>query len=95
MQCSPFKIGRWDTDGKGNKMTSVELTTEEAESLQNFVTDHINTCLNSIYEDEGVPEGWEPYELFCGCDTCVTRENLMSTFDWLKKFKGVDVYVRN
>lgn len=74
-------------------MKKIELTVEEAESLQNYVTDHMNRCLNDIYGDENIEDDWEPYDLFCGCDTCSTRENLMSTFEWLRKNGKVDVYV--
>lgn len=76
-------------------MKKIELTVEEAESLQNYVTDHINRCLNDIYGDENIEDDWEPYDLFCGCDTCSTRESLMSTFEWLRKNGKVDVYVAN
>lgn len=93
MRYSSFQARGWNSYGKGNKMIDVKLSTEDAESLQNYVTDHINRCLNDINGDENIDDDWEPYDLFCGCDTCSTREYLMSTFDWLRKFKGLDVYV--
>lgn len=73
-------------------MQKVKLTTLEAEQLQNFITDHRNSCYNFLYEDD-IKDNWEPYDLYDGCETCETREQLMATFDWLKKNKLVDVYV--
>ena len=46
-----------------------------------------------LYDEEDVREGWEPYDLYDGCDVCDTREQLMATFDWLKSNGLVDVYV--
>ncbi len=73
-------------------MQEIKLTTLEAEQLQNFITDHRNSCYNFLYEDD-IKDNWEPYDLYDGCETCETREQLMATFDWLKKNKLVDVYI--
>jgi hypothetical protein len=48
--------------------------------------------MNYLYDDV-VPEDWEPYDLYDGCETCETREQLMATFDWLKSNGKVDIYV--
>jgi hypothetical protein len=73
-------------------MKQIKLSTSQAEDLQNFVTDHRNLCYNFLYEDDA-KDNWEPYDLYDGCETCETREQLMATFDWLKKNKLIDVYV--
>ena len=74
-------------------MQEIKLTTEQAERLQNFVTDHRNACYMYLYDEEDVRDGWEPYDLYDGCEVCDTREQLMATFDWLKSNGVVDVYV--
>ena len=73
-------------------MQEIKLTQKQAEGLQAFVTDHRYLCSSYLYEDE-VPEEWEPYGIYDGCDICETRESLMATFDWLKSNGLVDVYV--
>lgn len=74
-------------------MQEVKLTVKQAESLQSFVTDHRNDCYTYLYDEESIREGWEPYDIYDGCDVCETRESLMATFDWLKSNGIVDVYV--
>ena len=64
-------------------MIEVVLTTKEAKRLETFIGDHRSMCMSYLYDDV-VPEDWEPYELYDGCETCETREHLMATFDWLK-----------
>ena len=64
-------------------MQTIKLTEQQAEGLQTFVTNHIMSCKMSIYDD--TDEDFEPYELYCGCDVCDTREYLMATFDYLEK----------
>lgn len=73
-------------------MIDVVLTTEEAKRLERFVGDHRDMCMSYLYDDV-TPEGWEPYDLYDGCETCETREHLMATFDWLKSNGKVDIYV--
>ena len=74
-------------------MIEIKLTTKQAEQLQPFVTDHRNACYTYLYDEEDVVDGWEPYDLYDGCDVCDTREQLMATFDWLKSQGLVDVFV--
>jgi hypothetical protein len=73
-------------------MIDVILTTEEAKRLEVFIGDHRAMCMNYLYDDV-VPEDWEPYDLYDGCETCETREHLMATFDWLKSNGKVHIYV--
>ena len=44
------------------QLFNLPLTIEEAEQLQNFVTDHMNACYMYLYDEEDVQEGWEPYD---------------------------------
>jgi hypothetical protein len=73
-------------------MIDITLTTEEAKRLEVFIGDHRAMCMNYLYDDV-VPEDWEPYDLYDGCETCETREHLMATFDWLKSNGKVHIYV--
>jgi hypothetical protein len=73
-------------------MIDIILTTEEAKRLEVFIGDHRAMCMNYLYDDV-VPEDWEPYDLYDGCETCETREHLMATFDWLKSNGKVHIYV--
>lgn len=74
-------------------MQEIKLTIGQAEQLQEFITDHRNACYTYLYDEEDVKEGWESYDAYDGCDTCETREQLMATFDWLRKNNIIDVYV--
>ena len=80
-------------------MNNIELTPEQAEELQYFVENHLNNCMESIDRDEEfvTEEGqlFEPYADFCGCHVCVSREYIMSTFDFLKQNNIVDIYVKD
>jgi hypothetical protein len=49
----------------------------------------------SYLYDDIVPEDWEPYGLYDGCETCETREHLMATFDWLKSNGKIDIFVED
>lgn len=73
-------------------MIDIILTTEEAKHLERFVGDHRDMCMSYLYDDV-VPEDWEPYDIYDGCETCETREHLMATFDWLKSNGKVHIYV--
>jgi hypothetical protein len=75
-------------------MIEVKLTHEEAEKLETFVSDHMQMCYNELFEDSEVnPVDWQPYDLFDGCETCESREQLMATFDWLRSNGKVDIFV--
>lgn len=83
-------------------MIKVELEVAEAEALQYAVDRHIYLCNLQLFEEEESLseeeieelEDFEPYGAFCGCETCVTREYLMKTFDFLKFISKVDIYVK-
>lgn len=75
-------------------MIKVKLTHEEAEKLETFISDHMQMCYNELFEDsEANSKDWTPYDLFDGCETCESREQLMATFDWLRSNGKVDVFV--
>jgi hypothetical protein len=74
-------------------MIEVKLTHQEAERLESFVTDHMQMCYNELFDEENNPEDWQPYDLFDGCETCESREQLMATFDWLRSNGKVDIFV--
>jgi hypothetical protein len=79
-------------------MQQVKLTTEQAEGLQHFITVHMDNCLETldledcsfVTEDGQIFETYAPY---CGCQTCNTREQLMATFDYLRKLNIADIFV--
>lgn len=75
-------------------MKKVELTEFEAKMLESFVEDHMSGCYMMLHDEEDVREGFQPYDAYCGCQTCDTREHLMATFDWLRSGGFVDVYVK-
>ena len=75
-------------------MQKVELTESEAKMLESFVEDHMSGCYMMLHDEEDVREGFQPYDAYCGCQTCDTREHLMATFDWLRSGGFVDVYVK-
>jgi hypothetical protein len=81
-------------------MININITTEQAERMQRKIESHLNSCVESIdfegdcdtfVNEDG--ELFEPYGPFCGCDTCITREQLMVTFDFLRKANIVDINV--
>ena len=79
-------------------MIEVQLTSEQAEGLQNYVSNHISNCMESIDQEESsfiTPEGtiFQSYGPYCGCDTCLTREQLMATFAYLRNLGIVDIFV--
>ena len=75
-------------------MIEIVLTIEEAKKLETFIGDHRSMCISYLYDDV-VPEDWEPYDLYDGCETCETREHLMATFDWLKSNNKIDIFVED
>jgi hypothetical protein len=74
-------------------MQEIKITKEQAEALQDFITDHRNACHMALYDEEDVVGSWQSYDVYDGCDICETREHLMATFDWLKTRGIVDIYV--
>lgn len=79
-------------------MIEVQLTSEQAEGLQKFVSNHMENCMESLDQEDCsfvTPEGeiFETYAPYCGCETCNTREQLMATFDYLRKSGIVDIFV--
>jgi hypothetical protein len=79
-------------------MLEIKLTTEQAEGLSQHVSNHLDNCMETIDSDDDmfITEGgevFEPYGIFCGCQTCVTREQLMATFAYLKNLQVVDIFV--
>jgi hypothetical protein len=54
----------------------------------------MNACYVQLYDEEDVREDWQPYDVYCGCDTCNSRESLMATFDWLRSNNVVDIFVK-
>lgn len=82
-------------------MNELALSQEEAEDLQEFVSRHITNCWEYLAidnmdpdEDEiSIPKDFQPYGPYCGCQTCETREYLMSTFQWLKDNNKIFIFV--
>jgi hypothetical protein len=74
----------------------VKLSTEQAKKLEEYLEWHMSNCFESIHVDESeLPEGWQPFDAYCGCFTCESREWLMATFAFLKENGLVDVYVED
>lgn len=81
-------------------MIEIKLTTKQAEGLQNHVGRHMDLCLESLEMDDCsfvTEEGelFEPFGLYCGCNVCNSREQLMATFEFLRKNNIVDVFVED
>lgn len=77
-------------------MIEVKLTTKQAEDLESYIDLHMYFCsceLNGLEEE--LPEDWEPFGPYCGCQTCETREYLMAATSWLRNNNLVDIYVEN
>ena len=75
-------------------MIEINITTEQAEGLEQFVEQHATLCQAELMGDE-VPEDWSPYSPYDGCSTCETREYLMATFDFLRQNNIVSIYVKD
>ncbi len=79
------------------------LEEAEAQALQNAVETHLQACYLSIEcEEEDMTEDekemmadFEPFDLFCGCPTCITRETIMKTFEFMQYIGKVDVEVKD
>ena len=78
---------------EGKHMFEIKLTEEQAKEMEQFVENHMSGCYMSLYDEEDVPEDFETYGAYCGCQTCDTREYLMSAFDWLRSRQILDLHV--
>ena len=76
-------------------MIEIKITTEQAKQLEAFIEDHLYLCAMEMTEEEPVPDDWSPYGIYDGCSTCDTREQLMATFDWLRKNNILDLYIED
>ena len=81
-------------------MIEIKLTDAQAKGLQKFVSTHMENCFETIQADDCsfvTPEGevFEPFGIFCGCETCVTRETLMATFHYLRGNNIADIFVED
>jgi len=82
-------------------MQKIKLEFAEAEELQKTVEYHLDLCYLSIdvdpenmSEDEAILlRDFQPFDEFCGCQTCVTREIIMKTFEFLHYISKADIYV--
>lgn len=75
-------------------MIEIKMTTKQAESLEQFVEEHMYLCQTELMGD-AVPDDWTSFSPYCGCGTCETREYLMATFSWLKNNNLVEIYVED
>lgn len=71
-------------------MEIIRMTKDQTQRLQRFVEKHLDNCLESLDMDDCsfvTEEGeiFEPYGVFCGCSTCLTREQIMATIDFFEK----------
>jgi hypothetical protein len=75
-------------------MLNINLTTEQAESLQQAVDEHMERCWQVIdFEGEELPEYLDDVAMYCGCHVCETREHLIATFNYLRSANIVDIDV--
>jgi hypothetical protein len=83
-------------------MQNIVLETAEAESLQKEIEQHLDLCYLTIEcehddmtEDEIILlDGFQPFDVFCGCPTCVSREIIMKTFEHLTYLSKVNITVK-
>jgi hypothetical protein len=76
-------------------MPEIIIPEHLAKELESYLEFHMSNCFDTLYSDdvENI-EGWDgPFDSFCGCFTCESREWLMATFAFLKNAGIVDVYV--
>jgi hypothetical protein len=77
-------------------MPEIKIPEAIAKDLEEYLEYHMSNCFDSLHlEPEELPEGWEPFDAYCGCFTCESREWLMATFSFLKGAGLADVYVVN
>ena len=77
-------------------MIEIKLTGKQAVSLEDTIESHMYflSCeLNGLEEE--IPEGWEPFAPYCGCQTCDIREYLMCLTKFLREQGLADIYVED
>ena len=74
-------------------MTKITLSEKEARDLEDTLVYHMEQCYNTVYDEDSVAEGFEPYQPFDGCSNCETREWLMKLCEWMKNNKDVEIIV--
>lgn len=84
-------------------MIKVLLEEAEAEMLQLAVEKHLDACYLSLEceeedmceEEKEMMKDFEPFDIFCGCPTCITRETIMKTFEFLSYIGKIDLKVKD
>jgi hypothetical protein len=77
-------------------MPEIKIPEDIAKQLEGYLEFHMSNCFESLHADESeLPEDWQPFDAYCGCFTCESREWLMATFAFLKNAGIADVYVSN
>jgi hypothetical protein len=81
-------------------MQKIALTVEQINELSDHVTNHLHNCFKTMGSTDKmfITEGgevFEPYGKFCGCRTCLIREQLMATFGCLKSLGVADIIISN
>lgn len=79
-------------------MLEIKLTLEQGLGLSEHISNHLGNCVETIGSDDNmfITEGgevFEPYGKFCGCSTCIVREQIMATFAYLKNIGAVNIIV--
>lgn len=75
-------------------MIKVDLTSEQAEQLQQAVDHHMERCWEVVdFEGEELPGYLDDVAMYCGCHVCETREHLIATFNYLRHAGIVDIEV--
>ena len=75
-------------------MNEVKISTDLAKQLESYLEFHMSNCFDSINLDESeLPEDWQPFDAYCGCFTCESREWLTATFTFLRNAGIIDIYV--
>ena len=76
-------------------MQEVIIPEHLAKELENYLEFHMTMCFESLYsESNETTEDWVgPFDAFCGCFTCESREWLMATFTFLRNAGIVSLYV--
>lgn len=77
-------------------MITINITRTQEKALNKYVDEHMNNCYEWMYQSEddapievidefGNP--FQPFDIFCGCNTCIQREILHSAFRFLEENK--------
>lgn len=75
-------------------MIEINITEEQAKSLQNAVDYHMERCYSVLDVDgESIPEDLEDVEMYCGCHVCETREHIMAVVNWFRDNNIADIAV--